>query len=117
MKTALFTTIAIAASLAAATQAARADDITVDTTPFVSTKSRSEVQAELRQFQAADVNVWSTSYTPLKTFHSEKTRAEVRAEFLENRNEAAAFNGEDSGSRHLAEQSTSPRHVLLSLAK
>jgi hypothetical protein len=77
-----------------------ADDITVDNSHFVSSKSRAEVQAQLAQRTA---NVWSTQYNPLATFKSEKSREEVRAEYLASRNEVAAFNSEDSGSAYLAQ--------------
>jgi hypothetical protein len=117
MKSALFTAIAIAAALAAVTQVALADDITTDTTSLVSNKSRVDVRSELHQYQAAGVNPWSTSYNTLDSFQGEKNRAEVRAEFLGNRDEAAAFNGEDSGSRHIAEQGSSPLPILLSMAQ
>jgi Domain of unknown function (DUF4148) len=46
---------------------AMADDITIDTTPFTSTKSRAEVLADLAQYKQAGVNPWSTSYNPMNT--------------------------------------------------
>jgi len=79
-----------------------ADDITIDTTPFVSSKTRTEVQAELGQFKKSGPNVWSTQYNPLARFQSGKTRAEVTAEYRAERNAVAAFTGEDSGSAYLA---------------
>lgn len=94
--------IALAAVLAVAASGAFADDITIDTTPFVSTRTRAEVQAELGQYQKAGVNPWSTSYNPLRTFTGGKTRAEVRAEFLADREQVRALTGEDSGSAYFA---------------
>jgi len=87
----------VAASFAAGN--AFADDITVDTTPFTSTKSRAEVQAELG---LRGPNVWSTQYNPLATFKGSLTRAQVQAEYIKARDEVAALNGEDSGSAYLA---------------
>jgi hypothetical protein len=80
-----------------------ADDITIDNTPFNSTKTRVEVQAELAQYKATGVNVWSTQYNPLRAFKSSATRAEVVAGYIASRDEVAALNGEDSGSAWLAQ--------------
>lgn len=85
--------------LAAATSTAFADDITIDTTPFVSTKSRAEVQAQIGQ---PGPNVWSTQYNPLAQFSARRSRADVVAEYLGSRREVAAFTAEDSGSAYLA---------------
>jgi hypothetical protein len=83
--------------LFAAAGSALADDITIDTTPFVSSKTRSEVLAELQQYRAAGVNPWAQGYNPLKSFRSGTTRAQVTAEFLASRDEVAASNSEDGG--------------------
>lgn len=80
-----------------------ADDITVDTTPFVSSKSRAQVQAELTQFKQAGTSPWSIQYNPLRSFTSNTTRADVTAQYLDSRNQVAAFTGEDSGSTFLAQ--------------
>lgn len=85
--------------LAAAATTAFAGDITIDTTPFVSTKTRAEVQAQLQQ---RGPNVWSTQYNPLAQFRAERSRAEVVAEYLASRREVAALTAEDSGSAYLA---------------
>jgi hypothetical protein len=66
-------------------------------------RTRADVQAELAQYQKAGVNPWSIRYNQLAGFQSTKTRAEVRAEYLAERNEVAAMNGEDSGSAYLAQ--------------
>jgi hypothetical protein len=97
------TVFAVAAFAALASAAARADDITIDTTPFQSQRTRAEVQAELMQYRQAGVNPWSTSYNPLKGFQSTVTREQVQAEFLSNRNAVAAMSGEDSGSAYLTQ--------------
>ena len=97
--------IASALVIAAAAVAgnAFADDITVDTTPFVASKTRAEVQAELSQFKRAGTSPWSTQYNPLAKFQSTKSRAEVVAEYTAARDEVAALNSEDSGSAYLAQ--------------
>jgi uncharacterized protein DUF4148 len=89
--------------LATAATSAFADDITIDPTPFVSSRTRAEVQAELAQYKQAGVNPWSTSYNPLKYFRSAKSRAEVEQEYIASRDEVRALTGEDSGSEYLAQ--------------
>lgn len=78
-----------------------ADDITIDPTPFVSTASRAQVMAELKQFQASGVNPWADDYNQLAQAHSTMTRAEVTAAYLASRNEVEALGAEDSGSSYL----------------
>jgi vacuolar-type H+-ATPase catalytic subunit A/Vma1 len=97
--------IASALVIAAAAVAgnAFADDITLDNTPFVGSKTRAEVQAELAQFKRAGTSPWSTQYNQLAKFQSTKSRAEVVAEFTAARDEVAALNSEDSGSAYLAQ--------------
>ena len=89
----------IAICLAAA-GSAFADDITIEATPFVSTRSRAEVIAEMQQART-EVNPWADSYDQLQAFHGTMSRAEVVAEYLLSRDEVQAFNGEDSGSMYL----------------
>lgn len=93
--------ISFAIALAAAGNAF-ADDITMETKPFVSTASRSQVQDELMQFRSAGINIWADDYNPAADFRSSMTRAEVTAEYLASRNAVAAFTAEDSGSSYLA---------------
>lgn len=89
-------------AVAAAAGNAFADDITVETDSFTSTRSRAEVQAELAQYKKSGVNPWSTSYNQLRGFQSTKSRAEVVGDYLVARNQVAATTGEDSGSAVLA---------------
>jgi hypothetical protein len=89
--------IAIAIAALGAT-AAYAGDITIDPTPFVSTRTRAEVQAQLAQ---PGPNVWATSYNQLAQFQSQRTRAEVKAEYLAARSQVEALTAEDSGSAYL----------------
>ena len=94
------TALVLAATAFAGT--AFADDITIDNTQFVSSKSRAEVQAELTQFKQAGTSPWSIQYNPLAKFKSETSRTQVTAAYVADRDLVAAFNGEDSGSRVLA---------------
>ena len=93
---------AIALVLATIASTSFADDITVDRTPFTSTATRAEVQADLNAFKQSRVNPWSNAYNPLVQFSSKRTRAEVVADYVGAREQVAAFNGEDSGSAYLA---------------
>jgi hypothetical protein len=95
-------TFAAALVLIASAGSALADDITIDNTRFVSSKSRAEVQAELQQFQRAGGDPWAQDYNPLQSFASGKSRAEVSAEYRASRDEVAALTGEDSGATRLA---------------
>jgi hypothetical protein len=94
---------------------ARAGELLSQPAPFESKKSRSDVKEELRRYKQAGVNPWSTSYTPLRSFKSTRTRADVQAEFLASREEVAAFNGEDSGSAFLASRRPAPRTTVAPL--
>lgn len=47
-------------------------------------------------------NPWSTSFNPLAGFQSQRTRADVTAEYVRSRGAVAAFTGEDSGSAVLS---------------
>jgi hypothetical protein len=97
---------------------ALADDITIDTTPFVSTKSRAEVQAELVAYKKAGVNPWSTQYNQLAHFQSTKTRDQVKTELAAARasGELDALYGEDSGSAYLTHIAASPVRATTTLA-
>ena len=96
----------VAATAAAAGQAfadtTLAGDISIDPHPFVGTRTRADVQAELAGFRASGVNPWADEYNPVAQFHSTRTPDEVKAEFMQSRNEVSAMNGEDSGSAYLA---------------
>jgi hypothetical protein len=68
---------------------------------FTGTQTRAEVQADLTQYRQAAVNPWAMQYNPLATFQGERTRAQVRGEYLANRDAVHALTGEDSGSAYL----------------
>jgi hypothetical protein len=97
------TILAVAAFAALASAGARADDITIDNTPFNSSRTRAEVQAELAQFQQAGVNPWSIRYNQLAGFKSAKSRAQVQAEYIAERDQVAVMTAEDSGSSYLTQ--------------
>ena len=107
---------AIVAFSAIASGAARADDITVDNTPFQSARTRAEAQAELAQYKKSGVNPWSTSYNQLAQLHSGKTRAEVQAEYIAERHQVAEMNGEDSGSAYLSQLAAAAHNRSTTLA-
>lgn len=97
-------TLALASVAVIASTPAHADDITIDTTPFVSVATRAEVRAELYAYKKAGINPWSRQYNPLRFFKSTTSRAEVTTEYIANRTAVAAMNGEDSGSRYLTQE-------------
>ena len=78
-------------------------DIAVEATPFASSRTRAEVQAELADYKRAGVNPWAAAYNPLKSFQSSRTRADVEQEYMASRDEVRAVSGEDSGSAYLAQ--------------
>jgi hypothetical protein len=92
--------IAFALAIAAASLAgnAFADDITIDTHPLKSVKSRSEVQAELKK---PTPNYWSSQYNMTKVT-STKSSKQLMDEYIAARPEVAALNGEDSGSAYFS---------------
>ena len=83
--------------------AAFAESPTVIRDDFVSTKSRTDVQAELFAYKKAGVNPWSTSYNPLAQFRGTASRADVTAAYIADRDTVAAITGEDSGSAYFAQ--------------
>lgn len=101
---------------AAAAGPAFADDITIDPTPFVSTRSRAEVIGEMQQFRHSGANPWADEYNPLAEFRSDRTREQVTLEYLASRDSVAALNGEDSGSMYLA-RITAPVSISTQMAE
>jgi hypothetical protein len=93
-----------AAALTTAAFAAQADEADASQygVQLNGARNRTEVQAELGQYQTTGVNPWSIQYNPLNGFRSTKTRAQVQAEYLADRDAVAAFTAEDSGSTYLA---------------
>lgn len=101
----IVSTGAVALALAAmATDTAYADDITIDNTPFVSTRTRAEVQAEVmgraEQLSVASSEWSMQQHQPFQP--SGLNRAQVKAEYIASRLEANALNSEDGGSSYFA---------------
>ena len=100
------TTTTAAAILAVSLMAAGnayADDITIDTTPFVSSKTRAEVRGEVMgQSEALRIASSEWAMNQAARPHSDYTSAQAKAEFLASRNEVRALTAEDSGSSYLA---------------
>jgi hypothetical protein len=105
------TAAAVLAVAAMATGTAYADDITIDPTPFVSTRTRAEVRAEVMgQSEALRIasSEWTMQSSPALQPDSAYTRAQAKADYLASRREVNAFTSEDSGSSYLAKL---PRHM------
>lgn len=97
------TSLALAFSLVlAAAGNAKADDITIESTRFVPALTRAEVQAELQQYRGCGLDPWAPDYQVVARFRSDRSRADVTAEYLWQRDTWRALNGEDSGSMYLA---------------
>ena len=99
------TAAAVLAFAAITSSRAHADDITVDNTPFVSSKTRAEVQAEVmgpsRSPNTASL-AWSSRMNHAPQTMSDFTRAQATAEYLAARDQVHALNAEDSGSSYFA---------------
>ena len=101
------TSLALAAALSLIGFAAHADDGDLSGqfaagTNAAAPATRAQVQSELATYKKSGVNPWSTSYNPLASFQGQKTREQVRNEFLASRNAVSAMTSEDSGSAYLA---------------
>ena len=99
------TAAALFAVAAIASGNAYADDITVDTTPFVSSKTRAEVRAEVMG-QSEQLRIASSEYS-MQLNHAPQvssgyTRAQATAEYIAARDQVKALNAEDSGSSYFA---------------
>ena len=93
-----FAAVSISAVVAATLMAgsARADDITIDSKPFVSSRSRAEVRAELMRNNTSD---WATQYELRR--QNGYRRGQTPTEYDEANRNSNVFNGEDSGSMYL----------------
>ena len=102
----LAATTASAALLAAiGASNAYAETPTIDTTPFVSTRSRADVQAELmgnRQMVSAAASEWAMQHNQVPQLESGYTTAQAKAQFQAARDEVSAMTSEDSGSSYFA---------------
>lgn len=103
----------IALAIVAVSGAAFANDYTANTTPFVSTLTRAEVQAELVRSNQTGINAPSDWYSsPVDQTISQRSRGEASAEYIAQRDRVAAFTGDDSGSAYLAQQRADRASVL-----
>jgi hypothetical protein len=101
-------TAAVACFAAMASSKAYAETPTIDTTPFVSTRTRSEVQAELlsqRQLVSAAASEWAMQYNHVPQLKSAYSGGQARSEYQAARDQVSAMNSEDSGSSYMARQS------------
>lgn len=95
----------LAASLLGAADArAEGPIVSAPTTPFVSTRSRAEVRAEVinnREAVSAAGTEWALNQHTFQPGPGGPTRAQVAAEYIGAREEVHARTGEDSGSAYL----------------
>ena len=101
----------LAAGLSLLPGPARADDITIDPTPFVSTRSRAEVRTEVLQNAArvrAGASEWALQQGEPLQLAGGLSRDQVRADYIAQREAVQAMNGEDSGSAALARTAQVP---------
>ena len=117
-----FSSTVAVATIAAAFLAsnAYADDPTIDTTVFVSTKSRAEVRAEVmshRDQLSAYGGIWKGQQNEQRPFQSIYTAEQVRSEYKAARNEVQMMNGEDSGSSYLAQLRSAPAETGIIVAR
>ena len=97
-----YVTAVAAAAMAAALVSTRAyaETPTIDNTPFVSSKTRAEVQAELMTPYSGGYP-WSSQYN-MGVRDSALTSEQVRGTYKMSRDEVNALTSEDSGSAYLA---------------
>jgi hypothetical protein len=108
-------TVAVAVAAAFLSSSAYADDPTIDTTVFVSTKTRAEVRAEVmsqRDQVTAAGGEWAGQQNEQRPFQSTLTVEQVRSEYKAARNEVRMMTGEDSGSSYIAQQRSAPSATI-----
>lgn len=95
---------ALAASFIAATAHAEGPIASGPDTPFVSSRTRAEVRAEvIRSGEAvrAAASEWDRNQHTFQPVAGGPTRAQIAAEYISARDEVHALNGEDSGAAYL----------------
>ena len=102
-----FATAVAAAAVATVIMSSKAiaDDITVDSTAFKSSRSRAEVQAELmRQGELArsGASEWAMQFNKAPELKSAYTGEQARSLYKASREEVRALTAEDSGSAYFA---------------
>jgi hypothetical protein len=75
-----------------------------------------QVRGEFDAYRKAGVNPVSMSFNQLAGFHSTKSAADVRAEYLASRDQVNALTGEDSGSAYLTQLAARHQDVGTNLA-
>lgn len=101
------TTAAIACVAAIASSNAYAETPTIDKTPFVSTRTRAEVQAELMsqpELLRAAASEWSMQHNQAPQLKSAYSREQAKSQYKASRDEVSALTSEDSGSSYFARQ-------------
>jgi len=116
------TAAAVFAAAAIASGNAYADDITIDNTPFVSSKTRAEVRAEVMgqsEFLRIASSEWSMQLHQASQPKSSYTREQAKADYIAARDEVNARNAEDSGSSYFAAltRSMSPSVIMAGSAR
>jgi len=104
---------AAAAAIAMASGKAFADDITTETKPFVSTKSRAEIQSDLlknSRLASEESSEWTTQYNQGHQVKSSYTSQQARADYAASREEV--MNGEDSGSSYFSIRKVNPTRAM-----
>ena len=99
------TVIAAFATLMAGSAIAEGPIAAPDTTAFVSSRSRAEVQAEVMSNRAtltAAASEWRMQANEPQALMSGRTRSQATAEYIGSRDQVHALNSEDSGSAYLA---------------
>lgn len=98
---------ALAATFIASTAHAEGPIAMESSTPFVSTRSRAEVRAELGKAgeQRSATSEWALNQQTFQPTAGGPTRAQIAAEYISSRDEVHARTGEDGGSAYFASQS------------
>jgi hypothetical protein len=107
---------ATAAALAFAPTPAYADDITVVSTPFVSSRTRSDVRDELMRQPSvlkSGGGEWALQYSDAAQPRSGYTSAQARSDYKAARGEVNALTAEDSGSSYLSTMKFHPRDAAV----
>ena len=103
------TTAAAAALMAVGASQAYAETPTIDTTPFVSTRTRAEVKTEVlgqRQLLSAAGGEWALQSNQAARFQSAYTSGEAKSQYIAARDEVRAMTAEDSGSSYIQRQAS-----------
>lgn len=101
------TTAAVFCAAAIASSPAYAEGPILQETPFVGTRTRAEVQAELMSrpgLLSASASEWIMQRNQPSAMASRFTGEHARAQYLAAREEVRALTSEDSGSSYLAAQ-------------